>query len=77
VKTLSKREAAKKFDALCELVHNGETVLIVDHGKPCLKMVPAARATNAKSSQQFKSRLDRISRKPIRGVTEVLKRVRQ
>ena len=77
MKTLSKREAAKKFDALCELVHNGETVLIVDHGKPCLKMVPAARRMNGKSSQQFKSRLDRISRKPIPGVSEVLKRVRQ
>jgi antitoxin (DNA-binding transcriptional repressor) of toxin-antitoxin stability system len=77
VKTLSKRAAAKSFNSLCDLVHNGETVLIVDGGKPCLKMVPATHRKNGKSAAEFKARLDRISRRPIRGVSAVLKRVRE
>ena len=77
MKTLSKRQAAKSFDSLCELVHKGETVLVLDAGKPCLKMVPATPRKNGKSAAAFRARLDRISRKPISGVTEVLKRARE
>lgn len=77
MKTLSKRDAAKSFNSLCDMVHNGQTVLIVDGGKPCVKMVPATRRKNGKSAAEFKARLDRISRRPIPGATKVLKRVRE
>ena len=76
VKKVSKREAARNFGTLCDLVHNGETVVIVQSGKPYLKMIPALPTSNGKSVADFKARLDRISRKPIPGVAEVLKRVR-
>jgi antitoxin (DNA-binding transcriptional repressor) of toxin-antitoxin stability system len=77
VKTVSKHEAAKSFEALGDLVHSGETVLVVDAGKPWVKLVPAAAAKRGKSAADFRARLDRISRKPIRGVADVLQRLRR
>jgi antitoxin (DNA-binding transcriptional repressor) of toxin-antitoxin stability system len=77
VKTVSKRQAAATFESLGSLVHAGETVLVIDGGKPWLKMVPAKSATRGKSAAAFKARLARISRKPIHGVTEILQRTRR
>jgi len=77
VKTVSKDEAAKSFESLGKLVHNGESVLVVNGGKPWLQMIPASKCGSGKSAAQFKARLNRISRKPIAGVTEVLKRTRR
>lgn len=77
VKTVSKREAADSFESIGDLVHHGETVLVVKGGKPWLKMVPATASARGKSAAAFKARLDRISRKPIPGVNEVLRRVRR
>ena len=77
VKTVSKHQAAESFESLGDLVHSGETVLVVHGGKPWLKMVPAKASAGGKTATDFKARLDRISRKPIAGATEVLKRTRR
>ncbi len=77
MKTVSKHKAVECFEALGELVHSGETVVVVNGGKPWLKMVPVSKPRGVKTAADFKSRLDRISRKPIPGVSEELKRVRQ
>jgi len=77
VKTVSKDEAAESFETLGDLVHSGETVLVVDGGKPWLRMVPASGPSRGKTTAEFKARLARISRKPIPGVAGVLKRTRR
>jgi len=77
VRTVSKHEAAESFESLGNLVHSGQSVLVVNGGKPWLKMVPAHASKAGKSAAEFKARLDRISRKPISRVTEVLKRTRR
>ena len=77
MKTVSKHVAAKSFQTLGDLVHDGETVLVVDAGRPWLKMVPASARPRGKSAADFKARLDRISRQPIPGAAEVLKRTRR
>ena len=77
VKTVSKHQAAESFESLGNLVHSGETVLVVHGGKPWLKMVPAKASAAGKTAADFKARLDRVSRKPIAGATEVLKRTRR
>jgi hypothetical protein len=40
-------------------------------------MVPAKASAGGKSAAGFKARLDRISRKPIPGASDVLKRTRR
>ena len=77
MKTVSKREAVKTFATLGDLVHAGETVLVLDAGKPWVKLVPVAKAKRGKSATDFKARLDRICRRPIPGVVEVLQRLRR
>ncbi len=77
VKTVSKHQAAATFESLGSLVHAGETVLVVNGGKPWLKMVPVKASNGGKSAAAFKARLDRISRKPIAGVSEVLQHTRR
>jgi antitoxin (DNA-binding transcriptional repressor) of toxin-antitoxin stability system len=77
VKTVSKHQAAESFESLGNLVHSGETVLVVDAGKPWVKMVPPSARAPRKSAADFKARLERISRKPIPGVADVLKRTRR
>ena len=77
MKTVSKDQATATFASLGSLVHAGETVLVTDGGKPWLKMVPARASTSGKSAAAFKARLDRISRKPIAGVREVLQKTRR
>lgn len=77
VKTVSKHQAAESFESLGNLVHSGETVLVLHGGKPWFKMVPAKASPGGKTATDFKARLDRISRKPIAGASEVLKRTRR
>ena len=77
MKKVSRDEAAETFESLGNLVHAGETVLVIDGGKPWLKMVPARKAATGKSAGEFKARLRRIARKPITGASEVLKRTRR
>ena len=77
MKTVSKHKAVESFEALGDLVHSGETVLVVHAGKPWLKMVPAQITAGGKTAAAFKARLDRISRRPIPGVADVLKRARR
>ena len=77
VKTVSKHQATATFASLGSLVHAGETVLVTDGGKPWLKMVPATASIGGKNAAAFKARLDRISRKPIAGVSAVLQRTRR
>ena len=77
MKTVSKREAAQSFETLGDLVHSGETVLVVDGDRPWLKMVPPSTSARGKTAAAFKARLARISRKPIPGVADVLKRTRR
>ncbi len=76
MKTVSKKEATHGFESLGELAHSGEVVLVTHGGKPWIKLVSATVPKHGKSATQIKARLDRISRKPIRGVNEVLKRLR-
>ena len=77
MKTVSKHQATAAFESLGSLVHAGETVLVTNGGKPWLKMVPASTPDGGKSAADLKARLDRISRKPIAGVSEVLQRTRR
>ena len=77
VKTVSKHQAAATFESLGSLVHAGETVLVIHGGKPWLKMVPVKASVSGKTAAAFNARLDRISRKPIAGVSEVLQHTRR
>ena len=77
MKTVSKHEAVERFETLGSLVHAGETVLVIEGGKPWLKMVPAKTFMKGKSAAAFKARLDRVSRKPIPGACDVLQRTRR
>lgn len=77
MKTVSKHQAAESFVVLGELVHSGETVLVVHAGKPWLKMVPAKASVGGKTAADFNARLDRIPRKPIAGVSDALKHSRR
>lgn len=77
MKTVTKQEAVRGFDAIAGLAHAGQTVMVTHDGKPWIKLVPAAKAKTGKSVAAFKSRLNRISPKPIRGVSDVLPRLRR
>lgn len=59
-----------------DLAHAGETV-IVTHGKPWFKLVPALKKKPGKSAAAFRARLNRISPKPIPGASEVVSRLRR
>ena len=77
MKTVTKHEALRDFDALGKLANAGETVVVTDGGEPWIKLVPAGRAKGGKSAAAFRARLSRISPKPIAGVGEVFMRVRR
>ena len=77
MKTVSKDEAAESFETLGDLVHSGETVVVVHGGRPWLRMVPPSRPSRGKTAAEFRARLARISRKSIPGVVDVLKRTRR
>lgn len=77
VKTVSKHQAAVSLETLGDLVHSGETVLVVHGGKPWFKMVPAKAPIRRKTATDFKARLSRISPKSVPGVTKILKRTRE
>jgi antitoxin (DNA-binding transcriptional repressor) of toxin-antitoxin stability system len=62
---------------LGDLAHSGETVIVTDGGKPWIKLVPALKNRPGKSVAAFKTRLNRISPKPITGASEVLSRLRR
>lgn len=76
MKTVTKREAARGFDALANSAHPGENVMVTNAGRPWIKLVPVAKRKRGKSAVTFKARLNEISRKPISGVIEVFIRVR-
>jgi antitoxin (DNA-binding transcriptional repressor) of toxin-antitoxin stability system len=77
MKTVTKREAVQGFDRIGDLAHSGETVVVTHGGKPWVKLVPVLKKKSGKSAAAFKARLNRISRKPIRGASEVLSRLRR
>ncbi|MEO8428990.1 MAG: hypothetical protein ABI651_17990 [Verrucomicrobiota bacterium] len=77
MKTVTRREAAQDFETFGDLAHAGETVVVTQAGRPWFKMVPPSQPGKVKSAAQFKARLDRISRKPLKGVLEVFKRQRR
>ncbi len=77
MKTVTKKEAAKRFDQLGDLAYAGETVVVTDAGKPWIKLVRASKPTRGKSAAEIKARLNRISREPIAGAAEVLSRLRE
>jgi antitoxin (DNA-binding transcriptional repressor) of toxin-antitoxin stability system len=77
MKTVTKQEMIEKFDALGSLAHSGETVTVLNAGKPWIKLVPATRLRRGKSAAAFRARLNRISAKPIPGVAEVLGKMRR
>jgi antitoxin (DNA-binding transcriptional repressor) of toxin-antitoxin stability system len=76
MKTITKQEASQGFDDIADLAHAGETVLVTHGGKPWVKLIPASKGKPGKSAAAFRTRLNRISTKPIAGVSEVFERVR-
>jgi antitoxin (DNA-binding transcriptional repressor) of toxin-antitoxin stability system len=76
MKTVTKKQLVPGFDNLANLAYSGETVLVTQGGKPWIKLVSAAKPKRGKSAAAFKSRLNRISPKPILGVPDVLQRLR-
>ena len=77
MRTVTKQQAIQKFDRIGDMVHAGETFIVTHGGKPWFKLVPARKKKPGKSVAAFKARLNRISRKPIPGVSEVLSRLRR
>ena len=77
MKTVTKQEAVRGFDALGKLANAGETVVVTEGGEPWIKLVPALKAKGGKSAAAFRARLNRISSKPIAGVDEIFARVRR
>jgi antitoxin (DNA-binding transcriptional repressor) of toxin-antitoxin stability system len=57
--------------------HAGETVLVTNGGKPWIKLMPTHKRKTGKSVAAFKARLNRVSPKPIAGVSDVLVRLRR
>ena len=77
MKTVTKKEVIHRFETLGDLAHGGETVIVTDGGKPWIKLVPVSKTKRGKSAAAFRTRLNRISSKPIAGVAEILDRVRR
>ncbi|HEV7926446.1 MAG TPA: hypothetical protein VGR14_13880 [Verrucomicrobiae bacterium] len=77
MKTVTKQQASQGFEMIGDLAHAGETVVVTHDGKPWIKLVPALTKKPGKSAAAFKARLNRISPKPIPGVSEVLSRLRR
>jgi antitoxin (DNA-binding transcriptional repressor) of toxin-antitoxin stability system len=77
MKTVTKQQAVQGFEMIGDLAHAGETIIVTHGGKPWIKLVPALKKKPGKSAAAFKARLDRISRKPIPGATDVLPRLRR
>ena len=76
VKTVTKQEVIRRFDAIGTLAHTGGTVLVTQNGEPWIKLVSAGKPRRVKSNAVFKARLSRISVKPVADVSEVLDRLR-
>jgi hypothetical protein len=77
MKTVTKRQAVRTFEALGDLAHGGQVVLVTDAGKPWIKLGPPVRRRVGKSAALFRARLNRLSAKPIPGVAEMLTRSRR
>lgn len=77
MKTVTKQEVIRGFDTFANLAHAGETVVVTDEGKPWIKLMPAIKAKPGKSAAAFRTRLNRISPKPIPGASELLPRLRR
>jgi antitoxin (DNA-binding transcriptional repressor) of toxin-antitoxin stability system len=77
MKTVTKQQAVQKFHMIAALAHAGETVIVTHGGKPWIKLVPAFKKNSGKSVAAFKARLNRISRNPVPGASEVLSRLRR
>ena len=77
MRTVTKQQAANGFEKIGDLAHAGETVIVTEGGKPWIKLVPALKKQRGKSVAAFKARLNRISRKPIPGASDVLSRLRR
>jgi antitoxin (DNA-binding transcriptional repressor) of toxin-antitoxin stability system len=77
MKTVTREEVLRGFDIIADLAHAGETVIVTHDGKPWIKLVPALKAKSGKSVEAFRTRLNRISPKPIPGASEVLPRLRR
>ena len=77
MKTVTRQEVVDGFDTIGDLVNAGESVLVTDRGRPWVKIVPALKKKPGKSAAAFRARLNRISAKPIPGVSEVLAKVRR
>jgi antitoxin (DNA-binding transcriptional repressor) of toxin-antitoxin stability system len=77
MKTVTRQEVVDGFDTIGDLAHAGETVIVTHRGKPWVKIIPALKKRPGKSAATFKARLNRISSKPIPGVSEVLSRLRR
>lgn len=75
MKTLSKQQAGKNFQEVADLAHEGETVLVMQDGRPWCKIVPAnGKPAKRKSAAEFRARLDKLFPKPLpaRTMTEFL-----
>jgi antitoxin (DNA-binding transcriptional repressor) of toxin-antitoxin stability system len=77
MKTVTKQQAVQGFDMITDLAHAGETIIVTRGGKPWFKLAPVVNKAQVKSAASFKARLDRISRKPIAGASEVLSQLRR
>jgi antitoxin (DNA-binding transcriptional repressor) of toxin-antitoxin stability system len=77
MKTVTRQEVVDGFDIVGDMAHAGETVIVTHRGKPWVKIVPALKKRPGKSAAAFKARLNRISSKPIPGVSQVLSRLRR
>jgi antitoxin (DNA-binding transcriptional repressor) of toxin-antitoxin stability system len=77
VKTFTKQQVVQGFDKIGDWAHAGETVIVTNGGKPWIKLMSTRKNKLGKSVAAFKARLNRVSPKPIAGVTEVLSRLRR
>lgn len=75
--TVTKQEVLEAFDRFGTLACAGETIMVMDAGKPWVKIVGAEKAKTGKSAAAFKARLNGISKKPIPGAAEILAELRR
>lgn len=75
--TATKEEVLEAFDSFGRRACAGETIMVMDGGKPWVKIMAAKKAKTGKSAAAFKARLNAISKKPIPGATEILARLRR
>ena len=72
MKTMTKRQAARRFDSVTDLAHCGETVVLTHHGQPWCKLVPVENGSpRIDRVARFQERLNRIG-KPAHGVVQLI-----